>query len=423
MDTTNFNDFALSKSLLKALSEQGYQKPTEIQQAAIPVLLKGSDLFASAQTGTGKTAAFALPMLQLLDERRTKRPKDRAIRALILTPTRELALQIDESFRAYGRHVPLRTAVVLGGVSSSAQIRALRRNPDILVATPGRLLDLLGQGHIRLNNVEMLVLDEADRMLDMGFIHDVRKIVGKVPSNRQTMLFSATLPNDVIQLASSMLKDPVRISISPTFEVADNITQKILFVEQMHKNALLKNILKDKTIGKALVFTRTKHMARRLSQQLCQQGISADSIHSNKSQSARQVALADFDKGRVRVLVATDIVARGIDVDGITHVINYELPNEAESYVHRIGRTARAGADGIALSFCNTEELALLGSIEKLTKQPLPAMEDHPFHSSGIALLRGVYSSISRAKTTHTRSHRRPGGRRPLRRRVAAGQR
>ena len=423
MDTTNFNDFALSKSLLKALSEQGYQKPTEIQQAAIPILLKGSDLFASAQTGTGKTAAFALPMLQLLDERRTKRPKDRAIRALILTPTRELALQIDESFRAYGRHVPLRTAVVLGGVSSSAQIRALRRNPDILVATPGRLLDLLGQGHIRLNNVEMLVLDEADRMLDMGFIHDVRKIVGKVPSNRQTMLFSATLPNDVIQLASSMLKDPVRISISPTFEVADNITQKILFVEQMHKNALLKNILKDKTIGKALVFTRTKHMARRLSQQLCQQGISADSIHSNKSQSARQVALADFDKGRVRVLVATDIVARGIDVDGITHVINYELPNEAESYVHRIGRTARAGADGIALSFCNTEELALLGSIEKLTKQPLPAMEDHPFHSSGIALLRGVYSSISRAKTTHTRSHRRPGGRRPLRRRVAAGQR
>jgi ATP-dependent RNA helicase RhlE len=422
MDTKNFNDFALSKSLLKALSEQGYQKPTDIQQAAIPVLLAGNDLFASAQTGTGKTAAFALPILQVLGKRGAKRPEDKSIRALILTPTRELALQINESFRAYGRHLPLRTAVVLGGVRSSAQIKALRRNPEILVATPGRLLDLLGLGHIRLSDIEMFVLDEADRMLDMGFIHDVRKIVAKVPSNRQTMLFSATLPDAVIRLASSMLKDPVRISVSPTFEVAANITQKILFVEQMHKNALLKDILKDKAIGKALVFTRTKHMAMRLSRQLSRQGISADSIHSNKSQNARQVALADFDRGRVRVLVATDIMARGIDVDGITHVINYELPNEAESYVHRIGRTARAGADGVALSFCNTDELALLGSIEKLTKHQLPTMEDHPFHSSGIALLRGLYSGVTKAKTP-ARTHRRSGARRPSRRRVAAGWR
>lgn len=422
MNTNNFNDFALSKSILKALSEQGYQKPTEIQRAAIPVLLTGNDLFASAQTGTGKTAAFALPMLQILSERCGKGPKDRAIRALILTPTRELALQIDESFRAYGRHLPLRTAVVLGGVRADAQIKALRRRPDILVATPGRLLDLLGQGHIRLNNVEMLVLDEADRMLDMGFIHDVKKIVAKVPSERQTMLFSATLPETVIRLASSMLKDPVRISVSPADPVVANITQKILFVEQMHKNALLQNMLKDKAIGKALVFTRTKHMANRLCQQLSRKGISADSIHSNKSQNARQRALADFDRGRVKVLVATDIVARGIDVDGITHVINYELPKEAESYIHRIGRTARAGADGVALSFCNTDELALLGSIEKLTKHPLSAMEDHPFHSSGIALLRGVYSATSRTGTP-TRSRRRPGARRPSRRRFAGCRR
>jgi len=422
MDKKNFNDFALSKSLLKALSEQGYQKPTDIQRAAIPVLLTGKDLFASAQTGTGKTAAFSLPILQILGERCVKRPKDKAIRALILTPTRELALQIDESFRAYGRHLPLRTAVVLGGVSASAQIQALRRHPEILVATPGRLLDLLGQGHIRLGDVEMLVLDEADRMLDMGFIHDVRKIVAKVPSDRQTMLFSATLPETVIRLASSMLKDPARISVSPTIPVAANITQKILFVQQMHKNALLKDMLKEKAVAKALVFTRTKHRANRLSEQLSKHGISADSIHSNKSQNARQRALADFDRGHVKVLVATDIVARGIDVDGITHVINYELPNEAESYVHRIGRTARAGADGVALSFCDTDELALLGSIERLTKRSLTTMEDHRFHSTSIALLRKLYSGTAKAKTP-ARSHRRPGVRRSSRRRVAGWQR
>jgi ATP-dependent RNA helicase RhlE len=422
MKTKSFDDFAISKSLLKALSEQGYQKPTDIQRAAIPVLLTGNDLFASAQTGTGKTAAFSLPILQILGERHVKRPKDKAIRALVLTPTRELALQIDESFRAYGRHLPLRTAVVLGGVPASAQIRALRRDPDILVATPGRLLDLLGQGHIRLNDVEMLVLDEADRMLDMGFIHDVRKIVARVPSDRQTMLFSATLPEAVVRLASSMLKDPERISVSPEIPVAANIKQKILFVEKMHKNALLKDMLRDKAVGKALVFTRTKHRAKRVSEQLSKNGISADSIHSNKSQNARQKALANFDQGRVKVLVATDIVARGIDVDGITHVINYELPNEAESYVHRIGRTARAGADGVALSFCNTDELALLGSIEKLTRRPLPVMEDHRFHSTGIASLRGLCSGTTKARTP-ARGHRRPGTRRSARRRVAGWRR
>ena len=266
-------------------------------------------------------------------------------------------MQIDESLRAYGRHLSSRTAVILGGVGAASQIAALRKNPDILVATPGRFLDLHQQGHIHLKQVEMLVLDEADRMLDMGFIHDVRKIIAKVPTERQTMLFSATLPPAVMQLASTMLKDPASISVTPTVTVAENITQKVLFVEQTDKNNLLKNVLSDKTIKKALVFTRTKHKAQRLSQQLSKLGISADSIHSNKTQGARQRALDAFDRGRIKVLVATDIVARGIDVDGITHVINYELPNEPESYVHRIGRTARAGADGIALSFCDSNEL------------------------------------------------------------------
>jgi len=424
MNTNDFTGLALTKSLLKALSEQGYQKPTDIQQAAIPVLLAGKDLFASAQTGTGKTAAFALPILQILNQRPAKQHKDqnKSIRALILTPTRELALQIDESFRAYGRHLPLRTAVVLGGVPDTPQIKALRRRPDILVATPGRLLDLIDRGYVRLDGVEMLVLDEADRMLDMGFIHDVRKIVARVPSDRQTMLFSATLPEEVVRLASSMLRDPERISVSPTIPVAVNITEKILFVEKMHKRALLQDMLKDKAITKALVFTRTKHMAKRLSEQLCKNGISADSIHSNKSQNARQQALADFDRGRVKVLVATDIMARGIDVDGITHVINFELPNEAESYVHRIGRTARAGAEGVALSFCNTDELALLGSIERLTNNPLPAMEDHRFHSVGIASLRGLCSGTGRTKTA-THSNRRPGARRAARRRLSGWRR
>lgn len=422
MDTKNFNDFALSKSLLKALSEQGYQKPTEIQQAAIPVLLEGKDLFASAQTGTGKTAAFSLPILQILGERYVTRPKDKAIRALILTPTRELALQIDESFRAYGRHLPLRSAVVLGGVSAVSQIKALRRHPEILVATPGRLLDLISQGHIQLNSVEMLVLDEADRMLDMGFIPDVRKIVAKVSADRQTMLFSATLPDTVLKLASSMLRNPERVSITPKITVAENITQKILFVQGMHKKALLKDMLEDKSVRKALVFTRTKRRANRLSEELTKDGISADSIHSNKSQNARQRALANFDRGRVKVLVATDIVARGIDVEGITHVINYELPTEPESYVHRIGRTARAGADGVALSFCDTDELALLGDIEKLTKSSLCAMEDHRFHSSSIALLRNLYSGTSKAKTSG-RSYGKSGSRRSSRRRVAGRRR
>jgi ATP-dependent RNA helicase RhlE len=413
MNKSQFEGFALSKPILKALVQQGYETPTDIQKAAIPVLLEGKDLFASAQTGTGKTAAFSLPMLQRLSVARSDGSRDpKGIRALILTPTRELALQIDQSLQAYGRHLTLRTAVILGGVGAAGQIAALRKKPDILVATPGRFLDLFGQGHIRLNQVEMLVLDEADRMLDMGFINDVRKIVAKIPQERQTMLFSATLPPAIRQLAASLLKDPVSIAITPTATVADNITQQILFVEPMFKHALLQNILGDVTIKKALVFARTKHKAQRLSQQLDKHGISSDSIHGNKTQGARQQALDAFDRGRIKVLVATDIMARGIDVDGITHVINYELPKDAESYVHRIGRTARAGTSGVALSFCDADELPYLHGIEKLTKTELPVMETHAFHAARIALLRSLYSRKSTSTSSKTRPRRRTLGRR-----------
>jgi ATP-dependent RNA helicase RhlE len=401
MTNNSFTSLRLSKPLLKALAEEGYKEPTPVQVTAIPEVLSGRDLMATAQTGTGKTAAFSLPMLQLLNERRTRtngngKGRGDAVRALILTPTRELALQIDASFRAYGRHLPLRTAVILGGVPMGGQIRALARKPEIVVATPGRLLDLASQRHVRLNNIEMLVLDEADRMLDMGFIHDVRKIVNLIPKNRQTMLFSATLTQAIANLASDMLHDPSFVEVTPAATVSGKILQKVLFVRQNDKLALLATILRDKAMGRTLVFTRTKHKADRITLSLTRAGISADSIHSNKTQKAREQALARFERGRIRVLVATDIVARGIDVDGISHVVNYEMPNDAESYVHRIGRTARAGADGIAYSFCDAEDLSMLRAIEKLTKTPLDTHEDHPFHSETIGTLRNRSSATRR---------------------------
>ncbi len=418
MNNDRFKNLELSKHLLKAVAEEGYKEPTAIQVAAIPALLSGSDLMATAQTGTGKTAAFALPMLQLLSERRARgngngKSAKKSVRALILTPTRELALQIDASFRAYGRHLRLRTAVILGGVSMGAQITALSKKPEIVVATPGRLLDLLGQGQLHLNNTEMLVLDEADRMLDMGFIHDVRKIVNLIPKDRQTMLFSATLTQAIAQLASDMLRDPSFVEANPPTPVMGKISQKVLFVRQNDKLALLATILRDKSIERTLVFTRTKHKADRVMRSLSREGISADSIHSNKTQKARERALAGFERGKVRVLVATDIVARGIDVDGISHVINFELPNEAENYIHRIGRTARAGADGIAYSFCDAEDLSMLRAIEKLTKIPLDAHEDHPFHSETIGSFRNRSSATRRRGGGRKRFG--PGGRRRLR--------
>ena len=381
----SFGSFTLHRSILRALSEEGYHIPTPIQQKAIPEVLSGKDLTAVAQTGTGKTAAFSLPMLHRLHGQKPN--GSRHIRALILTPTRELALQIEESLRTYGRHLRVRTVVVLGGVSAGKQIQALRRNPDILVATPGRLLDLFGQGHVHLRQINTLVLDEADRMLDMGFLPDVKKIVSQLPTHRQTLLFSATIPPDVARLAEQMQKNPVKVDVTPAVSVPPKIAQQVLFVEKKNKRALLSKILKDKGVLRALVFTRTKHLANRLRQYLSKQGISADTIHSNKTQSARQKALSAFHRGRIKVLVGTDIVSRGIDVEGISHVINYDLPNDPGSYVHRIGRTARAGTAGTALSFCAAEEVALLNGIERLTRVPLTAVKDHPFRSNAIAEL------------------------------------
>ena len=385
MDTeASFERLALIPQLLQALNEEGYTEPSPIQRDAIPPALEGRDLLATAQTGTGKTAAFALPILQHLND---KKVQGRGLRTLILTPTRELALQIEENLVAYGRHLPIKSAVVVGGVSAHPQIQKLRRKPEILVATPGRLLDLMSQGEVRLDSIEIVVLDEADRMLDMGFIRDVRKIVDKLPANRQTLLFSATLPQEITKLATDLLRDPVRVAVAPAATVADNIEQQVLFVEKANKRALLAEILKEHGVQRAIVFTRTKHRANRVARDLVKAGISADAIHSNKSQGARQRALGDFDAGKVRVLVATDIVSRGIDVDDITHVINFEIPNEPEAYVHRIGRTARAGADGVAMSFCEEEELAYIQAIERLTGIELTTADDHRYHSDRIATL------------------------------------
>jgi ATP-dependent RNA helicase RhlE len=386
-----FKDLSLNESLLRAVAEEGYEVPTPIQEAAIPAALAGEDLLATAQTGTGKTAAFSLPILHNLE---APKGKSRPIRALILAPTRELALQIEESFRTYGRHMPFRTAVILGGVSAGPQIDALRKGADIVVATPGRLIDLYRQGHARLDSVKTLVLDEADRMLDMGFAPDVRKIVAKLPRERQTMLFSATLSPEIARLSSDMLRNPKTVTVTPAASVSTNITQHVMFVEQVDKRRLLSAILTEKGTQRALVFTRTKHRANRVARQLVGEGFKADAIHSNKSQAARQRALSAFHGGQIKVLVATDIAARGIDVEGISHVINYEMPNDPESYVHRIGRTARAGSAGLALSFCNADEIPLLGGIERLTKNQLVAVHDHSFHSAAIASLHGRNAPI-----------------------------
>ena len=416
MKSTHFKNLKLNEPILRALSQQGYTTPTAVQEEAIPLVFEGKDLLATAQTGTGKTAAFSLPMLQMLHESRSA--DKRNIRALILTPTRELALQVEASFRTYGRNLSLRTTVILGGVSAGPQIKAIKNKVDILVATPGRLLDLINQGHVHLNRVEILVLDEADRMLDMGFIHDVRKILSKLPGKRQTLFFSATLSDEIQYLASDILYNPSKVKITPTASVSDNIEQKVLFVEQENKRDLLSDILQEETVKRALVFSRTKRLADRLMKHLSNRGISAESIHSDKTQNARQRALAAFDRGRVKVLVGTDIVARGIDVEGISHVINYDLPDDPENYVHRIGRTARAGANGIALSFCGAGELVMLRGIEKLIKQPLIEFEDHPFHSSSISAIHNRQTPPPRISPPYGRRNNKPrsaGGRRNAR--------
>lgn len=404
--STEFSALKLHPHILEALKDEGYDEPTPIQAGAIPAVLEGRDVLGTAQTGTGKTAAFSLPTLQLLSERCPQ--GNRFIRGLVLTPTRELALQVQDSFRTYGRHLKLRTECVMGGVPMGAQIKRVRTRPDILVATPGRLLDLIKQKVVRLDKVEMLVLDEADRMLDMGFIQDVRRIVSHTSKQRQTMLFSATLPREIVDLASGMLTDPVRVEVAPPATVVEAIDQRVMFVDRTDKGALLTHILRTMEFNRVLVFTRTKHRANRLSTQLSRKGIKADAIHGNKTQGARQKALSAFDRGHTKVLVATDIVARGIDVDGISHVINYELPNEPESYVHRIGRTARAGSSGVALSFCAHDEIPLLNDIQKLTRLPLTPHEDHGFHCETVASMREGASTKTNGRRVHSNRRRTP---------------
>ena len=377
-----FENLNLIEPILRALKTEGYTTPTPIQEQAIPIILKHRDLLGCAQTGTGKTAAFAIPILQLLYQDRLQHKEQKTIKTLILTPTRELAIQIGESFGAYGRHTGLKHTVIFGGVSQNPQTDALRRGVDILVATPGRLLDLMNQGFIRLDHLKILVLDEADRMLDMGFVHDVKKIISKVPSRRQTLFFSATMPNEIQQLANSILNNPEKVEVTPVSSTADTIQQHLFYVEKSDKKALLIHLLKDKAIKTVLVFTRTKHGADKVVKDLNRVGITAEAIHGNKSQNARQRALANFKNRTTRVLIATDIAARGIDIDDLTHVINYELPNVPETYVHRIGRTGRAGADGIAFSFCEEEEIEYLKDIHKLIGKTIPVNEGHPYPMS-----------------------------------------
>ncbi|PSK94240.1 DEAD/DEAH box helicase [Taibaiella chishuiensis] len=378
MTPKQFNQLGLIDPILKALEAEGYTHPTPIQEQAIPIVLQEKDLLGCAQTGTGKTAAFAIPMLQLLSAKpATRGPKK--IQALILTPTRELAIQIGESFTAYGRNLSVSNLVIFGGVPQGPQVKALRSGVDILVATPGRLLDLIGQGFISLQDINIFVLDEADRMLDMGFIHDVKKVVQRLPAQRQSLFFSATMPPEIQKLANTILVKPEKVEVTPVSSTAETITQSLYFVDQKEKKKLLVHILQDKKIDRVLVFTRTKHGADRLVKDLHKAGISAEAIHGNKSQNARQRALSNFKNGATRVLLATDIAARGIDIDDLAYVINYELGDVPETYVHRIGRTGRAGNSGTAIAFCDVEELDNLKGIQKLIGFKIPVVEAHPF--------------------------------------------
>jgi ATP-dependent RNA helicase RhlE len=374
-----FENLKISMPIQKALKAEGYIEATPIQEKAIPPLLEGMDLLGCAQTGTGKTAAFAIPILQNLSEEQKTGRTNRKIKALILAPTRELAIQIGESFGAYGKNLNLRTMVIFGGVSQNPQTDALARGIDILVATPGRLLDLMNQRFIHLSNVEYFVLDEADRMLDMGMIHDVRKIIAQLPKERQTMFFSATMPAEIAKLSTSILKNPIKVEITPVSSTVDIIDQSVYYVGKKDKIHLLTHLLKDKTIVSALVFSRTKHGADKIVKALEKVGQQAQAIHGNKSQNARQLALNNFKERKTRILVATDIAARGIDVEELSHVFNYDLPEVPETYVHRIGRTGRAGLGGIAISFCDEEEKSLLQGIQKLITKAILVVEDHPF--------------------------------------------
>ena len=375
---TNFQTLGLIEPLLKAIQEEGYTTPTPIQAESIPIVLQGKDLLGCAQTGTGKTAAFTLPILQLLVKNKTAE-KRKKIRSLIVTPTRELAIQIGESFNAYGRHTGLNCTVIFGGVGQGPQVTALKNGVDVVIATPGRLLDLMNQGYLNIREVEIFVLDEADRMLDMGFVHDVKKLLAVLPKKRQSLFFSATMPPEIVNLANTILFHPLKVTVTPVSSTVDIIEQLVYFVDKVNKNALLIEILKNTAIKTALVFTRTKHGADKVVNLLTKNNIKAEAIHGNKAQNARQRALTNFKAQTTRVLVATDIAARGIDVDELAYVVNYEIPNIPETYVHRIGRTGRAGANGTAISFCDAEERAFLKDIEKLIAKKIPVIENHSF--------------------------------------------
>ena len=408
---TSFANLGLSEALLRALADEGYATPTPIQAKAIPHVLAGRDLFGCAQTGTGKTAAFALPLIDRLRET-PRKPEPRRCRVLVLAPTRELAAQIHQSFLAYGRHSGLRAAVIYGGVGQQPQARAMMHGVDVLVATPGRLLDLVSQRLVDIRSVEFLVLDEADRMLDMGFIHDVRKIVGQLPRDRQTLFFSATLPGEVRDLADSMLRNPLEVRTTPRSTPAETVSQSVFFVPKREKKALLMRPLRDEATGRVIVFARTKHGADKLHRDLEKAGINAAAIHGNKSQAQREKALAAFKSPRPPVLVATDIAARGIDVDDVAHVVNYELPHEPETYVHRIGRTGRAGQTGAAVSFCDAEERPRLVAIERLLKRSIPARNEAPageFSETEAAPHRERSESRRPNSSQRTRGRGRPG--------------
>jgi ATP-dependent RNA helicase RhlE len=375
----SFDKLMLIEPILGALKTEGYVTPTPIQVQAIPHLLNRRDLLGVAQTGTGKTAAFAIPIIQLLVQDKNIVPGKRVIRSLILTPTRELAIQIGESFERYGKNTRLKYKVIFGGVSQHGQVEAIRSGVDVLIATPGRLLDLMNQKHVHLNDINFFVLDEADRMLDMGFVHDVKKIISRLPRRRQSLFFSATMPPEIVTLAGTILVNPVKVEVTPPSSTVNTISQVVYFVDKPNKKSLLIDVLKDKGIERALVFTRTKHGADKVAKELSRAGIQAQAIHGNKSQNARQNALKNFKAKLTRVLVATDIAARGIDIDDLTHVVNFELPNIPESYVHRIGRTGRAGASGMAIAFCDAEEKEYLRDIQKLIGKLIPVIENHDY--------------------------------------------
>jgi ATP-dependent RNA helicase RhlE len=403
----SFRNFNLAQPILRALQEKGYETPTPIQAQAIPEIIRGKDVLGCAQTGTGKTAAFCIPILERLEMSKSSS----GIRAVILSPTRELAQQIGDNLTYYGKHLSLRNVLVYGGVSQYNQVQQIRKGVDIIVATPGRLLDLINQGHVRLSKVEILVLDEADRMLDMGFINDIRKIIATTPAARQTLFFSATMPSEIQQLVASILKNPVKIQIAPVTSTAENVHQSVYFVERNNKRALLRHLITEQNMENVLVFTRTKHGADKIASDLNRSGIVAESFHGNKTQGARQRALNNFKRKTTRVLVATDIAARGIDISDLPFVVNYELPQTSDTYIHRIGRTGRAGAKGSALSFVDSEERAQLRDINRITNRKIEVIEEHPYLSAATTSQDRVASAPARREGQHTPRYRQAGSR------------